>query len=217
MRSEVTLSADVEREHVLVGELVASALSRTGLRSCRSEGSRTGELLVEVEPHDFSRERQVLDGSPAGDQTELRYVEVRITDEIRANSLARSIHCADQALGSVVIANLRVAAEQAGRPVRIPVVVERATDAPGFGQMQGAVATGESRQVDCVRGRTETDGVIGNARGVLAALRTEDREARRSSARGDHVLGVALCPAGIELDVVAGTGRNVLDLQRGHH
>src|ERR1700709_2505234 len=103
MRSEVTLSADVERDGVLVTELIASALSRTGLRSCRSKGSRTGELLVEVEPEDFGRERQVLDRSPAGDQAQHRDVVVRITGEIRAHSLAGSIDGADVRFGNVVI------------------------------------------------------------------------------------------------------------------
>ena len=33
----------------------------------------------------------------------------------------------------------------------------------------------------------------------------------------DHVLGVTLGLAGVDLEVVAGTGRDVLDLQRSHH
>ena len=36
------------------------------------------ELLVEEERADFSRERQVLDGSPAGDHTNLGNVEVGV-------------------------------------------------------------------------------------------------------------------------------------------
>src|ERR1700710_2766283 len=117
MRSEVTLNADTSREGVLILVLVASALSRTGLRSCRSDSSGTGELLVEVEPHELSRERQVLDGSPAGNHAQLRHVEVRVADEVGADSLAGSVDGAEVSLGHVVIANGGVAAEQAGRPV----------------------------------------------------------------------------------------------------
>src|SRR5438270_9734840 len=108
MRSEVTLSADVKREHVLIGELVASALGSTRLRSGRSQSSGTLELLVEVEPEAFDRERQVLDRGPAGDQAEHRDVVIRITDEIRTHRLARGVDRADQTLGSVVVTNLRV-------------------------------------------------------------------------------------------------------------
>src|SRR5258708_9786980 len=121
MRSEVTLNAATKREGSLVLVLVASALGRTGLRSCRSKSGGAGELLVEVEPNELSRERQVLDRSPAGDCTELRYVEVRVADEVAANSLAGSIDGAEVSLGRVVIANGGVLAEDAGRPVRIPV------------------------------------------------------------------------------------------------
>src|SRR5882757_239665 len=145
MRSEVTLSADVEREHVLVLVLVASALGRTGLRSCGSQSGSAGELLVEVPPQNFGRERQVLDRSPAGNRAQLRDVEVGVADEVGANSLAGSIDGAEVGLGSVVIANGGVAAEHAGRPVRIPVVVERTTDTVGSRQMERAVAAGECR------------------------------------------------------------------------
>src|SRR5205085_6561868 len=81
--SEVALNADVERDGVLVLELV----DRARLRSARTTGnrrSRSGQAravahpLVEVEPLDFRRERQVLDGGPTGDHAELSRVEVRI-------------------------------------------------------------------------------------------------------------------------------------------
>src|SRR5262245_47640985 len=58
--SEVTLSADVERNGVLVLVLV----HRVRLRRHVGERRGAGVLLVEVEPHDFRREGQVLDGSP---------------------------------------------------------------------------------------------------------------------------------------------------------
>src|ERR1700741_2748024 len=72
--SEVTLSADVERNGVLVLELVG------GVRLRRHVGERrsAGELLVEPEVHDFRRERQVLDRSPASYNTNLIDVEVGV-------------------------------------------------------------------------------------------------------------------------------------------
>src|SRR5712664_2994928 len=72
--SEVTLSANVEGHGVLVLILVEGR--RLGSHWSQSGGA--GELLVEVEPHHFGRERQVLDRSPAGDHAELRDVEVRV-------------------------------------------------------------------------------------------------------------------------------------------
>src|SRR5437868_3322069 len=88
--SEVTLSANVEGHGVLVLELVGDA---TRLRSTRSSSRRDGAgvLLIEVGPHDFRRERQVLDRSPAGNQAELRHVEVRVAAEVGTDSLARSV------------------------------------------------------------------------------------------------------------------------------
>src|SRR5712671_2372421 len=72
--SEVALNADVQSHSVLVLELVGG----DRLRSRRRQHRSTSEVLVEVEPHYFGRERQVLDGSPAGDHTELRDVVVRV-------------------------------------------------------------------------------------------------------------------------------------------
>jgi len=84
-----------------------------------------------MEPHDFSRERQVLDGSPARNHTELRHVEVRIAGEIRRLriGIVGDVGSAISTLGSgdvgrvATVPHGRVAAEQAGRPVRIPVVL----------------------------------------------------------------------------------------------
>src|SRR5438874_642749 len=77
--SEVTLGANLQRNRILVLELI----DRGGLWSGGPQHRGTGELLVEVEPHDFSRERQILDRSPAGNHTELRDVEVGVAGEIR--------------------------------------------------------------------------------------------------------------------------------------
>src|SRR5258708_7352879 len=80
-RSEVALNADVQADGVLVLELVGAGSGRAGAVGLRLDAGHSGntrELLVEVEPHDFSRERQVLDRSPAGDEAELIDVVVRV-------------------------------------------------------------------------------------------------------------------------------------------
>src|SRR6476619_6681406 len=59
--------------------------------------------------------------------------------------------------------------------------------------------------------QTEADALVG----WTAA--TKHREARRGAAGRDHVLGVALGPGRVDLDVVAGAGRNVLDIEARHH
>src|SRR6266403_4785927 len=88
-RSEVALNADVQADGVLVLELVGAGSGRAGAVGLRLDAGHSGntrELLVEVEPHDFSRERQVLDRSPAGDYAELRHVEVRVAAVVCAGS-----------------------------------------------------------------------------------------------------------------------------------
>src|SRR5258708_6183788 len=78
----------------------------------------------------------------------------------------------------------RIAAEKARRPVRIPVVVERPTEAPGFSQMKRSVTAGESREKDSVCHRTEAKALIS----TCTAASAEHREAvRRGRATGDHV------------------------------
>lgn len=62
---EIALSTKVYEYRALVLELVDSG--RLGSRRCQGGSAR--ELLVEEERADFSRERQILDGSPAGHST----------------------------------------------------------------------------------------------------------------------------------------------------
>src|SRR6478735_2759924 len=97
-----------------------------------------------MEPLDFARERQVLDRGPAGNDAKLRDVEVGVTGVVAGgitgecltrvaggeggavSTLGRRRSGTKQVVvGAAVIPDLRVAAEQAGRPVGIPVVVER--------------------------------------------------------------------------------------------
>ena len=75
--SEVALNANVQEDRALVLELVHGYR----LRSCDSRTDRADsarELLVEEERTDFTRERQVLDGSPTGDNANLSNVVVRV-------------------------------------------------------------------------------------------------------------------------------------------
>src|SRR5215212_8158493 len=82
--SEITLGAELKQDRVLVLELI----ERRRLRSARCEHRRTRHLLVEMEPLDFARERQVLDRGPAGNRAELRDVEVGVTG-VGTRSLTR--------------------------------------------------------------------------------------------------------------------------------
>src|SRR5439155_20277925 len=119
-----------------------------------------------------------------------------------------------QITNAAVIPNLRVASPEAGRPVGIPVVVERTTDAPSVRQLEALRGTTtEATRVDGVSYGTESDALV-TARNSGAA---EHQELRRSAGGRDHRLGGALGEGGVDLEVVARTGRNVLDLQRSHH
>lgn len=161
------MCADLEQDGVLILELV----ERVRLRRGRREHRGTRHLLVEVEPLDFARERQVLDGCPPEVGAELRDVKVGVTGVGAGRSadqcLARMAGGEGGAVGalgrggsrteqivvrSAVIADSRVATEQARRPVRIPVVVERAADAPSRGQSDTA-GTRRPGQVNAAPGR----------------------------------------------------------------
>jgi hypothetical protein len=85
--SEIALGAKFELKRILVLERVERDRFR---RSC-SEDRATGHFLVEVGPHHFGRERQVLDGRPAGDRAELRDVEVGIAGVVAGRVADRGL------------------------------------------------------------------------------------------------------------------------------
>ena len=135
-RSEVTLGPKLQRNRILILEFVHRGRLRRGRRQRR----RSGKTLIEMKPHDFGRERQIFDRDPAGNHAELRNVEVRIAgvgDSQPRNGCA--IGSAVGSLGRAVIANGRVAAEQAGRPLWIPIMGERTADTVGFRQLDRAM------------------------------------------------------------------------------
>src|SRR4030095_9847551 len=100
-RSEVALSANVQEDGALVLELVHGGR----LRSRGRQGGSARELLIEEERANFSRERQVLDGSPTGDHTNLGKIEVRVAGIVRTHDLAGGVQCAGGGLCSAVIPN----------------------------------------------------------------------------------------------------------------
>ena len=214
--SEVTLSANVQEHSALVLELVDGGR----LRSRNWQNGSARELLVEEERADFSRERQVLDGSPTGDHTNLGKVVVRVAGIVCRQGLAEVEARAELTLGGkdvegvTVVANRSVAAPEAGRPVGIPVVVERTTDTKGFGQLEVAGKTAgngnKPGQENRIRRLAKANALIR----TQTVRVTEHREARRGTARGDHGLGVTLGVRCVDLEIVARTGREVLDLQR---
>ena len=189
------------------------------LRSTRGEDRGTLDVLVKHEVHGFSRERQVLDGGPASDKTNLSRAEVRVA-ACDSSLVERRNSCAEVRPSHIVVPHPSRTAEQARRPVRIPVVVERTTNTKGFRQMErtitreGGGTKASPRCEDTIRGRTDANSIAGSELTVGAA---HHKERRRGSRGRDDVLGVTLGPACVDLDVVARTGRDVLDLQRSHH
>ena len=144
-----------------------------GAASCRSDSAR--ELLVEEERADFSRERQVLDGSPAGDHTNLGNVEVGVAGIVCRHSLAEVEARTELTLGgqdvesATVVANLSIAAPEAGRPVGIPVVVVRTTDTPCVRQLEvaGKTAGKEPGQENRIRRLAKANALIGTRDGSV--------------------------------------------------
>src|SRR4030088_217473 len=83
--SEVALNASVNRRRALVVERPRlQRLRRTG-----RERGEPGEVLVQHGVERFSRERQVLDGGPAGNHTHHPDAEVRVAAVGRNSSNAR--------------------------------------------------------------------------------------------------------------------------------
>src|SRR4051794_1313088 len=76
--SEVTLSANVQEHSALVPELVHGR-ARLGSRGRESRNAR--HLLVEEDRADFSRERQVLEGSQRGTHPTRGEVEAGVAGE----------------------------------------------------------------------------------------------------------------------------------------
>src|SRR6185295_11382313 len=113
-----------------------------------------------------------------------------------------------------IVPNPSVASPKAGRPEGIPVVVEGTTNTPGFRQLQALRGTAiEPTRVDGVSRKTEAHALV-SARNTGVP---EHQEGRRSAGGRDHVLGVTLGVGDVDLEVVAGARREVLDLQRSHH
>src|SRR5258708_11860052 len=137
-------------------------------------------LLVELEVLDFGRERQVLDRSPTGDHADLEGVEVGVTgvantltrmaeSKGRAILTLRSGQIADRAIKSYG----RRGAPHAGRPIGIPVVVERTAETVSRRQLEVAGTAEDHRKVHSVRGHTQPDALISDAAAA------EHREVRR--------------------------------------
>src|SRR6516225_3049427 len=116
-------------------------------------------LRLQIRIHPFDAEGQVLDRSPAGYETNLGQREAWVTRIPRtrdgccgmaASKFGTRKRCrergsvgkrsavrgAPQILCGVVVADFSDAAEEAGRPVGIPVVVIRTTETPAFRQLK---------------------------------------------------------------------------------
>src|SRR4051794_39811257 len=129
----VALSAEDHGDRVLILQLIGR--SRLGGRGGRGDANRSGILLVEVGPGDVSRERQVLDRGPAGDDTELADREVRVATRhacLAPKYTAAATSAAEGGLGQRAELGLSVGTVERGIPVWIPVVGVGATEAPGL-------------------------------------------------------------------------------------
>src|SRR5262249_23655083 len=95
-------------------------------------------------------------------QADLRDVEVRVAAEVGADCAEAGSQQdgADVGFRGPVVTDPGIAAEQAGRPVRIPVVVERTADAPGCRQMKRSVTPVDDGEEDGIAHRTEGDALI---------------------------------------------------------
>src|SRR4029078_4017998 len=85
---------------------------------------------VQTRPAQVGSERQVLDRSPHGVDTDDREVEVRIAG--RTGQGDRSEVVADQGLARIAVLQLSIATVDGTRPVRAPVVGIATADAPGL-------------------------------------------------------------------------------------
>src|SRR6185436_7040158 len=88
-------------------------------------------------------------------------------------------------------------------------------DPPSLHQLDvaGKTAGNKPGQVDAISRLAKAKALIR----TQTARVTEHREARRTAARGDHSLGITLGVRCVALEIVARTGRDVLDLQRNVH
>ena len=89
-------------------------------------------------------------------------------------------------------------------------MVERTTKAPAIGQLQTGL------RIAVVRADARVDRVRHDTHGEPCAVKDVERS-RIRPAGAERVLRRTLRPARIHPDVVAGTGRDVLDQQRSRH
>src|SRR3954452_12939225 len=103
-----------------VGVLVLQLISRCRLGNARERRRRDHArvLLVKVAVGEVSREGQVLDGGPAGDDTDLADVEVRVAGAGQGRERGAA---ADHALGRAAVINGSPRTIERRVPVRAPV------------------------------------------------------------------------------------------------
>src|SRR3954454_18626051 len=156
----VALSAEGQGNGVLILQLVGC--KRLARRTGRSNGANdTRILLVDTGPGNVSRERQVLDRGPAGDETHRADGEVRVTTRHTGNAAEHATSttgAADRGLGQGTELGLGVSTVDRGVPVGVPVVGVRTAEAPGLDRFLLA-----ARDEHGVRSIGEADALVGNA------------------------------------------------------
>ncbi len=197
MRSEVTLSAELDR-HValLVLEIVGASIDREG--ASHRTGHRSPHVAIELGVHDFVREGQVLDRSPAGGHADFSQGEARITRRYARTTIAGRLKIggAPKILPRAVVAHAGDTAEQAARPVGIPVVVERTTDTPRGGEIDAALARTAKNTV--------ADGAEHDRAGAAGGVRDEEVRTTERTVPTERVLGRTRTLSSLVLAVVPG-------------
>src|SRR6516225_229703 len=120
-----------------------------------------------------------------------------------------AVGSAPQVLGGLVVVERSDAAEEAGRPVGIPVVVIRTTETPAAGQLKARLQRCQPTTVDGIGNRTDRNRA-GRRRPALGHV----ERAPEGSGGSDDIFRCANTISTFHLDVVTRPEGNILDLQR---
>src|SRR6185369_2841180 len=200
---ENAVSAEEQGERVLVLQLINGCRLGGGSNTRARDCARV--LLVQERVAQVRSERQALDRSPDGVDTDNSEVEVRVTSTDEGER--RNHVGADRGLAPSAILQLSIRTIDGSDPVGIPVMGITTTEAPaldGFNSRTG----GE----DTIRNAGDTDALVGPSQSRAAVHEEGLRE------QGLEV--VVACPIGIDslqVDDIPRSGRDVLDRQGTHH
>src|SRR6516162_4379223 len=235
--SEVALDTEVNRKRAHIAILPSRQWPTwLGHRRARGPSGDTRHIRLQVRIENVAAEGQILDRCPAGRETDLGNRKARVagisTPRDRYCGMKRSVvghkrrlswvggqcnsvgQCstvcsAPHVLGGLVVADLSDATVEAARPLGIPVVVKRTAETPAATQLNAGLQRCHPATVDAVVDRTDRN----RAGRRRPALRRVERARERSGGTED-IFRRTNTVGTFDLDVVAGTEGNILDLQR---